>query len=77
MRDMQTIVTDVCGVCPSVCLSHGLSQRCLQCVQGSFGAVFAKLLWPLVIIEKNLILVTFSFLCFFLINFSFALLSNA
>jgi len=42
MHEMQTIVTDVCGVCQSVCLAARL-----HCV-GSFGAAFAKLLWPVV-----------------------------
>jgi len=31
MQEMQTIVTDVCGVCLSVCLSHGSSQ--LHCAK--------------------------------------------
>jgi len=45
IHEMQTIVTDVRGVC----LSRGL---CQQCVWGSFGAAFAKSLWPLVITCK-------------------------
>jgi len=48
MHKMQTIVTDVRDVClsvsQSVCLSRGLSRQRVQCVQGSFGAAFAKLL---------------------------------
>jgi len=44
---MQTIVTDVCGVCQfvrqSVCLSRGFTVREL------FGAAFSKSLWPLVL----------------------------
>jgi len=59
LDEMQPIVTDVRGVCPSisqsVCLSitnapNYLTQRSrletwLQGA-GSFGAAFAKLLWP-------------------------------
>jgi len=54
MHEMQTIVTDVCGVCLSVCLSRGLNRRRrVRCTPravctGSFGAAFIKLLWPLV-----------------------------
>jgi len=44
MHEMQTIVTDVCGVCLSVCQSVSLSV----CHAGSFGAAFAKLFWSLV-----------------------------
>jgi len=47
MHEMLTIVTGVCGVSPSVCLSHGFT------VWGSFGAAFAKSLWPLVYIHAN------------------------
>jgi len=39
-HEMQTIVIDVRSVCPSVCQS--------VCHTGSFGAAFAKSLWPLV-----------------------------
>jgi len=42
MHKMQTIVTDVRGVCLSVC--HATRAVCA----GSFVAAFAKLLWPLV-----------------------------
>jgi len=45
MHELQTIVTDVRGVCLSVNLSRGSTQ--LHRV-GSFGAIFAKSLWPLV-----------------------------
>jgi len=38
MHEMQTIVTDLRGVCPSVCQS--------VCHAMSFDAAFAKLLWP-------------------------------
>jgi len=54
MHEMQTIVTDVCGVCLSVCLSRGSNRRRrVQCTlravcAGSFGAAFAKCLWLLV-----------------------------
>jgi len=57
MHEMQTIVTDVRGVCqsvrPSVCLSVCYSARAVCAVL--FGAAFAKLLWRLVGItdEKN------------------------
>jgi len=46
--EMQTIVTDVSGVCPSVYQSRGLTRRRVQCVRGagSFDAAFVKLLWP-------------------------------
>jgi len=37
MHEMQTIVTDVCGVRLSVC-SEG----------GGFNAAFTKVIWPLV-----------------------------
>jgi len=48
MHEMQTIVTDVRGVCPSVCLSRGSTRRRMQSVRGAFAAAFAKLLWHLV-----------------------------
>jgi len=54
MHEMLTIVTDVRGVCLSVCLSSDLNRRRrVQCTPravcvGSFGAAFAKHLWPLV-----------------------------
>jgi len=54
LHEMQTIVTDVRGVCLSACLSRGLNRRRrVQCTPravcaGSFGAAFAKCLWPLV-----------------------------
>jgi len=47
VRLIQTIVTDYRGVCLSVCLSCGFTVR------GSFGAAFAKSLWPLVVISTN------------------------
>jgi len=53
MHEMLPIVTDVRGVC----LSRGLNRRrCLQCTPravyaGSFGAVFAKYLWPFVLLS--------------------------
>jgi len=43
MHEMQTIVTDDHGVC----LSVTLSDTRLHCT-GSFGAAYAKSLWPLV-----------------------------
>jgi len=56
MHELQTIsfVTDVSGVCPSVCLSHGSTR--LHCA-GSFGAAFAKSLWPLVIKSCSILVV--------------------
>jgi len=54
MHAMLTIVTNVCGVCLSVCLLRCLNRRQrVQCTlhtvcTGSFGAAFAKCLWPLV-----------------------------
>jgi len=33
MHEMQTIVTDVRDVCPSVCLSRASTRRCVQCVR--------------------------------------------
>jgi len=48
--EYMTILTDVRGVCLSVCLLHGLNRRRhVQCTPGavcagSFGAVFVKLL---------------------------------
>jgi len=59
MHEMLIIVTDVCSVCQSVCLSRGLNwQRWMQCTPramcvGSFGAVFAKCFWPLVHISSS------------------------
>jgi len=44
MHEMQAIVIDVCGVCLSVCVSHG--SALLHCAMRR--AAFAKLLWPLV-----------------------------
>jgi len=35
-------------------LSRGLSQWHVQCVQGSFGAASAKLLWPLVEFSRDI-----------------------
>jgi len=46
MHDKQTIVTDVRGVCLSVCHAAQLGFT----VWGSFCAAFAKSLWLLVII---------------------------
>jgi len=48
MHETLTILIDVCGVCQSVHLSHGLNQRqCVQCTQhvcvGSFSAASVKL----------------------------------
>jgi len=52
MHEMHTIVTDVFGVCPSVCPSVSLSvchaAQLGFAVRGSFGTAFAKSLWPLV-----------------------------
>jgi len=54
MHEMLTILTDVRGVCLSVCLSHGLNRRRrVQCrpravCAGSFCAAFAKCFWLLV-----------------------------
>jgi len=45
MHEIQTIVTDVRGVCQSVCHATQLGFT----VRGSSGAAFAKLLWPLVV----------------------------
>jgi len=47
MHEMQTIVTDVCGVCSSAWLSRRFNLLDFA-VRRSFGAAFAKLLWPLV-----------------------------
>jgi len=48
MHEMQTIVTDVSGVCPSVCLTRGYSAARAVCA-GLFDAAFTKTLWPFVI----------------------------
>jgi len=45
MHEMQTVVTDVRGVCLSV---TRLNSAAHTVCAGSFGAAFAKLLWPLV-----------------------------
>jgi len=56
MQQMLTILTDVCCVCLSVCLSRGLNRlRRMQCTPhamcaGSFGAAFAKCIWPGVVL---------------------------
>jgi len=47
MHEMQTIVTDVHGVCLSVC--HMGAQLGFT-VWGSFGAAYAKSLWPDVVL---------------------------
>jgi len=52
MHEMQTIVTNVHGVCLSV--SH-VAQLGFS-VRGSFGAAFAKSLWPPVPHQKHLFL---------------------
>jgi len=53
MHEMLTILTDVHGVCLSVSLSvtwlQSAAAPCAMCA-GSFGAAFAKCLWPLVLI---------------------------
>jgi len=51
MHEMQTIVTDVHGVCLSVCLVTAAQLARLHCA-GSFGTAFAKLLWRLVVIAE-------------------------
>jgi len=51
MHEMQTIVTDMCGVCLSDSLSvcHVGAQLGFT-VRGSFDADFANSLWPFVLI---------------------------
>jgi len=44
MHEMQTIVTDVCGVCRSVTRFKSAARAVCG---GSFGAAFDKLLWRL------------------------------
>jgi len=51
MHEMQTVVTDVRGVRLFISLSVMRLNRLGFTVRRSFGAVFAKLLWPLVIIN--------------------------
>jgi len=77
MHEMQTILTDVCSVCLSVCLSrmHWMTParlycwwRCVQCMPravcaGSFGAAFTKCLWSLVGIMHRLLLTLSVWLC--------------
>jgi len=43
MLEMLTVLTDVCGVCMSVCLSRSgaCSVRCVLCVE-SFSAALVK-----------------------------------
>jgi len=49
MHEMQTIVTDVRGVCPYVSLSVTRLNSAESAVcEGSFCTAFAKSLWPLV-----------------------------
>jgi len=55
MREMQTIVTDDRGVCLSVCLSVCHAAQLSFTVRVSFGAAFAKSLWPLVFQEATLL----------------------
>jgi len=61
MHEMQTIVTDVRGVClsvrPSICHGAKFGGECSVC--GSFGAAFAKLLWPLVCFHVSFIFYVF------------------
>jgi len=50
---LRMFAVSVCqSVRQSVCLSRGLSRQRVQCVWGSFGAAFTKLLWPLVILTS-------------------------
>jgi len=54
MHEMQTIVTDDCGVCLSVSLSDcHVAQLC-----GAFDAAFAKSLWALVIMMIAVCVIT-------------------
>jgi len=56
MHEMQTIATDVSGVCLSV--SHAAQLGSVHAVSvGSLGAASAKLLWPLVIIITVVIII--------------------
>jgi len=48
MHEMQTIAADMRGVCLSVCLSVCHAAQLGFTMRGSFGAAFAKSLWPLV-----------------------------
>jgi len=49
MHEMLTILTDVRGVCQSVCLSVTRIKLAARAVCAwSCGAAFAKCLWPLV-----------------------------
>jgi len=59
MHEMQTIVTNECGVCLSVCPSIrelDAAQLGSQRMQGSFGAAFAKQLWPLIRLANDVLL---------------------
>jgi len=57
---VQTIVTDVRGVCLSVCLSRMHRMTPLRLVvtrlhcAGSLGAAFVKLYWPLVVVIADI-----------------------
>jgi len=53
MHEMQTIVTDDCGVCLSV-MRLNLATRAV--CAGSFGAAFVKSLWPLILMSTSQIL---------------------
>jgi len=56
MHEMQTIVTDVCGLSLSVCLSVTRLNSVVHAVcAGSFDAASAKLLWPLVTVGVDVI----------------------
>jgi len=50
MHEMQTVVTDDCGVCPYVYWSVTQLNVAVHAVcVWSFGVTYVKLLWPLII----------------------------
>jgi len=52
MHEMLTTLTNVCGVCQSVChvaeIGGDMQSTPRAVCMGSFGAAFAKCFWPLV-----------------------------
>jgi len=59
MDAMQTLVTNVCDVCQSVCHMAQLGLT----VWGSFGAAFAKSLWPFVSDTTDTVVMSVANIC--------------
>jgi len=73
MHDMLTVLTDVRGVCLSVtrlksAAACAVYVACYVCA-GSFGATFAKCLWPLVCLSDLYLVWQFIILYFCCIRY--------